>query len=276
MSKLVLFSGQRGSVTAFPDYGVPGKLALRLGTGDNSRWPGFQTMSSIITRVVLSAQSNIQLQHHWDSDAFIYVFGDRVNGITISGLAFDSICNDFTDTLGIERVIAYYNLNRVSNRKTPIRVGIGSRTVIPGYLLAMEARIEDPSQRVWSFTLQMVGIPEPTRSVSKTKTSFMKKGGEKAKGKVTIEITEGEGEDIVTTEKTDDTESGGGGDSTSPDTPYFPNLARAAGNWGYPTGSDLDIGGRFSVGTSTGKTPTGWDTYGTGPKIELARGFTND
>jgi hypothetical protein len=157
----VIFSKGRGQVAVFQDPSMPGIMSLRM---DN--WLGFQRFKAILTRVAISTQGNYQVLHSLGGDAFIYVFGDRVGQIIVSGLAFDSICGDPAGFLGIERVARYYNDNRLAVRQQPIKLTIGSSITLKMYLAAVSLDVEDVATKVWRFSFIMLQVPEPLKKLA--------------------------------------------------------------------------------------------------------------
>jgi hypothetical protein len=263
MTRLVVFSRVPGQVAVFPDFAAPARFSFRMGADASSRWNGFYSMKAFITRFMANASGNLQVLHGWESRTFISVFGDRVNGISVAGLAFESICNDNGMDIGIERVIAYYNQNRVANRQLPIQLAIGASSVITAYMVGLETRLEDPAQRIWQFTMQLVGIPLADRRPRPAGSKF--------------ESKEGEGKDK---------RGGGGKGSPTPTPPPYPppypgsrlpHIVPGDGvtRYVFPAVTPKDPGGGLKGSDSAGVTPTGWDAYGTGARLDLARGFTH-
>ena len=240
----VIFSKGRGQVAVFQDPSLPGIMSLRL---DN--WLGFQRFKSIITRVAISTQGNYQVLHSLGGDAFIYVFGDRVGQIIVSGLAFDSICGEPAGFLGIERVARYYNDNRLAVRQQPIKMTIGSSITLKMYLAAVSLDVEDVATKVWRFSFIMLQVPEPLKKLAGAPV-----GGDEDAG-----ADEG---GVAGSGGTSDGTSGGAGGSPE-DYPVF-TLA----------GSSVDAGG-YDPGLTTVPVAAGngLETYGTGAVLST-QGFS--
>lgn len=152
---VTIFSKRAGLLAAFTDPTIPATTTLRV-----EEWDGFGSFKSIITKVTVSAQGNFQFLHTLGGNIYIYVFGDRIGQATISGLAFDSTCDDENGTIGIERVIQYYQENRVASRAAPIKITIGTSTTVQGYLVGFNAEIGDPGSRVYNFSMQLMLVPQ--------------------------------------------------------------------------------------------------------------------
>jgi hypothetical protein len=152
---ITIFSRQPGVVASFNDPTIPASAALRM-----EGWGGFSSFKSIITRVSMSTQCNFQFLHTLGGNIYVYVFGDRVGQMSVSGLAFDGSCETGTNVVGIESVLAFYNANRLAARQTPMKITIGARTTLSTYLVGVNADLADANFRMWQFSLQFVVIPQ--------------------------------------------------------------------------------------------------------------------
>lgn len=150
---MVVFCGEPGRIVALQDPCAPG--AARLVTAE-----GFDSGSfhSIITSVGVSSAGNFQLMHTLGSGIYLYVFGDRVGGIRLQGMSFAGSCGA-SGTVGIERIMQYYQANRIAARKTPMSITIGTRTTLTGYLAGISTNIEGNEQRISQFELNFIQIP---------------------------------------------------------------------------------------------------------------------
>jgi hypothetical protein len=137
---------------------MPARTTLRL-----EGWGGFSSFKSIITRVTVASQGNFQFLHTLGGNIFVYVFGDRIGQISISGLSFDTTCGQPGGKIGIEHVIQYYNDNRIAGRKTPVKITIGVSTTLQGYIIGFQGDVVDPKSRIYQFTLQLAMPPIDTR-----------------------------------------------------------------------------------------------------------------
>lgn len=118
----------------------------------------FETERSIITRLTVSQQVNVQFLHSLGSLVHIYVFGDRMGQVGLSGLSFACECPDGND-LGSERMLLWYKRNRASRRQEPVRVTVGS-TVIEGFVVGFNEDVVDPSIKLVQWGVQLASLPE--------------------------------------------------------------------------------------------------------------------
>src|SRR5690606_23176631 len=92
---------------------------------------GFQAFRSIVTRIGVNANCNYQFLHTLGGGIYLYVFGDRIGALELSGLSFDSVCaadGGFGGELGIEKVYKYFDTFKLSSRPAPVRISIGANT----------------------------------------------------------------------------------------------------------------------------------------------------
>ena len=226
---VTIFSKQAGQITSFIDPSMPARASINL-----EGWGGYTELKSIITNVVVASQGNFQFLHTMGGNIYVYVFGDRLGQISISGLSMETDCND-GGTIGVERVLQYYNSNRLAGRKTPIKVTIGVATTLTAYLTGVGASVQDTKSRLWQFTLSMGLIPITVK---------------RKKGDSEGEVGYGGGE--------------GGSETTPVDPPSLP----------YPriTTSTFDVGGASTnVASTTTISSDGYAMFGTGPNIDLVR-----
>jgi len=154
---VTLFSKTSGHVTSFPDPTLPARASVSL-----EGWEGFTGFKSIITDLTLASQGNYQFLHTLGGNIYVYVFGDRIGQLSISGLSFESTCGS-AGSIGIERVMKYYNDNRLAGRKTPIKVTVGVATTFTAYLIGVGAKVQDTQSRLWQYSLHMALIPTTKR-----------------------------------------------------------------------------------------------------------------
>ena len=122
-------------------------------------WEGFFNFKSIITGVSVEQQGGVQFLHTLRDFIYIYVFGERISAMQVSGLSFWDKC-DAPTYHGIEWVNAYYLNNRVSERATPVTLVLGLATAFFGFLIRFKFDYNDPEQQIAQFMLDFRVIPE--------------------------------------------------------------------------------------------------------------------
>lgn len=118
----------------------------------------FRSEKSIVTRLTVSQQVNVQFLHTLGSLIYVYVFGDRMGSVSLSGLSFACGCPD-DGLLGAEQMMLWYKRNRASKRSGPVRVTIG-KTVIEGFVTSFTEDVVDPSMKLVQWGVNMASLPE--------------------------------------------------------------------------------------------------------------------
>jgi hypothetical protein len=160
---MIVFQGNPGRLVVLTDPTVPG-FTRSMATPT----PGItvQGQRSIITRVAVAQQTNAQFLHTLGSDIYIYVFGDRIGQLVISGLSFAADCDGGGDAHGMELMMQYYTENKLSARRDPVKVMIG-RVPVTGFVQGLTTDIVDPSTRIAQYNLTLMMIPDkPPASAS--------------------------------------------------------------------------------------------------------------
>jgi len=232
---VTLFSKTSGHVTSFPDPTLPARASVAI-----AGWEGFTGFKSIITDLTLATQGNYQFLHTLGGNIYVYVFGDRIGQLTVSGLSFENTC-DAEGSIGIELVMKYYSDNRLAGRKTPIKVTVGVSTTFTAYLTGIGTKVQDTQARLWQYSLHMALLPITKRKKRKKRKKRVATGG-------------GDSGDVTT-------DPSGGGDL----------------EWGLSTLADIssedpDPGGAVSgVAYTAPVTADGYAAVGTGPDTRLTR-----
>lgn len=147
-----IFNSAPGIVAVFTDEKIiPGQIKIQ----------GFSPAAAMITGVDYDQSTNQQFQHSLDHAIYIYVFGDLMGNVTVSGRCFPQLCD--SDVQGMAEVLEFYKTNRASVKSDPITVTIGSET-ITGYLTGLRIRgtnaAEDPTALTSDYSLVISALPK--------------------------------------------------------------------------------------------------------------------
>ena len=145
-----LFACQRGRVVVMEGCeGVPGKIMLN----------DFEPRAAIITSPAVIQKTNVQFQTSLKEAVYVYVFGDQMGSVIISGVAFAERCD--TGESGMEEIFDYYRDFRASKRPEPIEVAFGfSKEAVSGFLIASDVTSRDPSFLSMDFKFTISTLPE--------------------------------------------------------------------------------------------------------------------
>lgn len=171
-----IFSTQPGAVVAVPSPGTPMAMFIE-GWGDGST--AYVPFKSIVTGFEVETQAGVQFLHTLRDFIYVYVFGERIAPVTISGIALAHVCerldenmpaqgfplgrNTFTPNFhGLEYVLGFYNSYRVSTLGAPLTLVFGISTVLQGFLVGARVGLSDTENRIAQFSLQFKAIPQAT------------------------------------------------------------------------------------------------------------------
>jgi hypothetical protein len=157
----------------------------------------FDEQRSIVTRMALAEQTNLQFLQTLSRQIFVYNFGDQVGELTLSGLSFPCDCTG--EVNGAERMLNYYRRNRASRRRMPCRVLLGN-TPIEGLMVRYSNDVVDASLNLmqWNLTLKTFPAeddPEPLTAPTGTVVVPVDYGG--SQGSIPPPIREIPPPDIV-------------------------------------------------------------------------------
>ena len=158
----LIFQSNAGRVTRLREPGI----ACRASLFTLKPTINFSSELSIVNRVTLSQQVNVQFAHMLGSDVYIYVFGDRIGSLSLSGLSFNCACDNdlvFTPTTGdesgAERIYGWYTANRTSKRREPVLLTLG-KVSIEGFVTGFTEEVIDPSTNLVQWSVNLVTLPE--------------------------------------------------------------------------------------------------------------------
>jgi hypothetical protein len=155
-----IFLSAPGRAVAIDLPGIPMSLTLE-------GWGGYSFFKSIITGFEVQTKSGVQYLHTLRDMIYVYVFGERVTPIGISGLSFAAACEWIQDSEGLpnhglEYSYAYYLANRVSSRASPVSMVLGLSTPFFGFLDGARFSLADTERLLGQFSFNFTGIPEPS------------------------------------------------------------------------------------------------------------------
>lgn len=153
---MIVFAGNRGRVVRLNDPAAQASIGFVSVKDAPIR---FTEQRSIITRLMLDQHANVQFLHTLGAHVYVYVFGDRIGTMGLSGLSFNSPCGGLAPDLGVEQMLTWYRTNRVSSLGKPVRVLIGS-TPFEGFVVASTEDVVDPETGLVQWGVQLQTLPE--------------------------------------------------------------------------------------------------------------------
>lgn len=114
---------------------------------------------AIITQAGVMQNGNFQFLHTIGETIYVYVFGDRIGELRVSGVAFMQSCNVLgglelggSRATGMQQVLLEYQRNKLSSRARPVLVNFGDMP-FRGFLTGMQLDMSDAENSLgqWSF-----------------------------------------------------------------------------------------------------------------------------
>jgi hypothetical protein len=138
---------------------IPMRIACRGGIPAKIKFdPTFEPTAALISSISWNQSVNVQFQPTLGGPVYVYVFGDLMGNVTISGVAFAGTCDDRSQT-GIQEVFDYYNSNRASQRSEAVIVTYGPESS-EGFLTRLALRPTDPERMTAQFQMTIRTLPK--------------------------------------------------------------------------------------------------------------------
>lgn len=112
------------------------------------------------TGFALELQGNYQFLHTVNDFIYLYVFGDRVGELVVTGMGFVGGCPSTSDS-NICKILDYYRRNRIAKHKQPIVVSLGECGNLLAFLTGMRMEISKPETSVAQWVLRFAVLDQP-------------------------------------------------------------------------------------------------------------------
>jgi len=158
-------------------FSTPGGVAVITGSAlpvlslSFQDWGGYGNYRAVITSLSVQFEGGRQFLHTLEDMIFLYVFGERMGEMTISGVCFSDVCAGATPGElgrvghGAERVLGHYVGHRVTFRAEPVLVAFGVDTAFECFLTGVGVAINDPEKGLGQFTYRLSVVPPATFDV---------------------------------------------------------------------------------------------------------------
>ena len=158
----------RGTVVKLKDgrKAIPFSVAFKDPDDDTKK---HRFLQAIVTQAVIVQQGNYQFSHSINDTIYVYVFGDRIGELRVSGTAFPQVCeagggagapSSVSSGTGYKEVLDFYDTNRISKRGKPVEIAFGA-TAFEGFLVNMQIQVADAEHLLGQWTYQFSTFPQP-------------------------------------------------------------------------------------------------------------------
>jgi len=122
-----IFNSRPGVVQVIEaEQAIPARL--RIG--------GFDPKAVLVSGVDYTQRTNQQFQYSLDRNVYIYVFGDLMGTLMVSGLAFPETC---AGEDGIVEILEFYRQGRAAINPATVNVAIGNELIV-GFMTEVRLR----------------------------------------------------------------------------------------------------------------------------------------
>jgi hypothetical protein len=157
---LIVFESNPGKVIRLRDPALQAQARTINFQATNVDRIDFDFQKSIITRVMFGAQVNVQFLHTLGNNIYVYVFGDRVGQLVLSGLAFGAPCPVKNNIYGAEEMYSWYKTRNASGRAEPLNLLIGNKAVLTGFAVTFNEEVVDAASSLTQWSVTMALIPD--------------------------------------------------------------------------------------------------------------------
>lgn len=105
-----------------------------------------------VTGFALELQGNYQFLHTVNDFIYLYVFGDRIGELVVTGMGF--YANGCGDESSICKILDYYMTNRVAKHKQAIAIKLGTCKTFLSFLTGMRLEASKPETSVAQWVLR--------------------------------------------------------------------------------------------------------------------------
>ena len=116
----------------------------------------------LIQSISYDQKTNQQFQTSLDKAVYIYVFGDHMGSITVSGIVFTSSCSSKDN--GLAALVKFYNDNRAAKRSTPVSFSAGADVRASGFVTDFQIRSQSESKEfsglIYGYSMTISTLPE--------------------------------------------------------------------------------------------------------------------
>jgi hypothetical protein len=108
---------------------------------------------AIITQAAIQQSGNYQFLHTIGETIYVYIFGDKIGELRVSGVAFMQSCGrSGAQGTGMQQVLLEYERSKLSALASPVFVNFGD-VPFRGFLTGMQLEVADAETNIgqWAF-----------------------------------------------------------------------------------------------------------------------------
>jgi hypothetical protein len=157
---LSIFSGSVGVISAvYTGQTLPIAILLGGGSAIQPDFPMYSVGKAILTGFKITGSSNLGLTTTLRDRIYAYSFSEKPGDAILTGLAFAGTCDGPQGWSGFDTVYSYYERLRSSTQGAPVRLVLGPKTVLYGFLHSYSFNLEDTQTGIGTFSFMFKMIP---------------------------------------------------------------------------------------------------------------------
>jgi len=141
-------------------------LPFSIAVGGNNgvaAFPSYVLIKSILTGFRFAGQSGLGISHSLRDRIYLYVSGERISQVEVTGIGFAGTCNSSSaqngNWTGFDGLHAYYERVRASSQGLRCRLVLGPQTSLDGFLSEFQFGLDDPQTAIGSFSFKFLAVP---------------------------------------------------------------------------------------------------------------------
>jgi len=153
----VFFGHSRGAVKRLTGpWATPPGGALRVFIQGKAGRLG----PAIITQCGVVQNGNFQFLHTINDQIFVYIFGDRISELHVSGVAFGAPCkgDPGAGSNGVKSVLDIYDAEKISVKGKPVIVSMGG-VEFQSFLTGISVEVADAETLLGQFSFKFHSFP---------------------------------------------------------------------------------------------------------------------
>ena len=114
-------------------------------------WPGFGATNCLLQGVTAQTRGNYQFLYTIGNFTYVYVFGELMGDLMVTGLALAGQCPGGT-AHGMSAAVDYYNTNAISVTGAPVAINFAGLGIL-AFLTGATFQMSTPKTRIGQFQL---------------------------------------------------------------------------------------------------------------------------
>ena len=127
---------------------------------------------ALIQMVTLDQKTNHQFNLSLRQVIYLYVFGNLMGDITVTGALFSGNCSSSAsqDKNGFDEILNFYTKNRLSSNSELVEISVGTKSM-KGFLIGLNLQPTDQTTLLTPFVMFLRVLPESDKKTQEVASS---------------------------------------------------------------------------------------------------------